>query len=147
MHAVDPSDLDKPIIRALRSPSGDVYRYERDDVEVHPACIDCVIEVRGCVPTSRTVFDGAEAMLAHMGARDLSLRDVARNGGLPPGRVSRWLNGYNSVPPEQRPRLALGLEMSHLELEAILPRPGRRSRNEGDNWRCERHQTRTEDSA
>jgi hypothetical protein len=122
---------------AIRDRAGRLYAFARV-LEPRPACIGCVLEARATVPLNRTVVEGGEAIRQRMVERDLSVRDLARLG-FAVGQVSLWINGQQAVSPESRPRLAAALEISQLELEAMLPRPGRRSREPGAEWRCNRH--------
>jgi hypothetical protein len=66
---------------------------------------------------------------------------VARRG-IPLSQISKWVNGECGVSPESRPLLAAALGISQLELEAMLPRPGRRSRDPQADWHCRRHRPR-----
>lgn len=109
------------------------------DLSPRPACISCVLEARAQVPANMTTLEGAERLRERMRELDLSMRDLTRRWGFTCAMLSYWFSGAQNVSPESRPKLAAALEISQLELEAMLPRPGRRSREPGADWRCSRH--------
>jgi len=122
---------------AIRDRAGRFYTFARV-VAPRPACIGCVLEARALVPPALTQVEAGQRLYQRMVGLDLSMRDLSKRG-LPLTQISTWLSGRHNVSPESRPKLAAALEMSQLELEAMLPRPGRRSREPGADWCCARH--------
>jgi hypothetical protein len=108
------------------------------DPTPRPACIGCVLEARALVLPALTQVEAGQRLYQRMCELDLSMHDLARRG-LALTQICKWVNGVMNVSPESRPKQAAALEMSQLELEAMLPRPGRRSREPGADWRCDRH--------
>jgi len=108
-----------------------------------------VLEARAQVPDALTQLEAGNRLNLRMRDMDLSMRDVAKRFPHPVSalaQLSMWVNGFRNPSPEMRPALAAALEMSQLELEAMLPRPRRRSREPGAEWRCTRHQVAQETS-
>jgi hypothetical protein len=122
---------------AIRDGADRLYAFARV-FKPRPACIGCVLEARALVPPALTQVEAGQRLYQRMGELDLSMHDLARRG-LALTQICKWVNGVQNPSPEARPRLAAALEMSQLELEAMLPRPGRRSREPGADWRCSRH--------
>jgi transcriptional regulator with XRE-family HTH domain len=110
----------------------------QDKTTPRPACVACVLEARKRVPAGLTQLDAGQNIWRRMRELDISMRDLARRGLLV-AQISKWVNGERNPSPEMRPALAAALEMSQLDLEAMLPRPGRRSKQEGAEWRCALH--------
>lgn len=114
------------------------FHKAKKNLDVRPACVGCVLEARAGVPLNRTMLEASERIRRVMAEKDLSMSDLHRKG-ISIALLSKWINGEYNCTPEMRPAFAAALEITQVELEGILPRPGRRSRTEGSDWYCARH--------